>query len=113
MKLMKITLATPTDFSLFPHVPGEAFTLAMEVENEQVAFALFYQNENVISLADLFVVPAFSGKGYGRSFLNQLSKTASQEASGQLKWDAKTFEAAVGTILPYTFDRSQSGPLSA
>ncbi len=113
MTSMKLTLATPKDFSLFPHVPGEAFTLAMEVDNEQVAFALFYQNKEMISLADLFVIPEHSGKGYGRTFLTALSKTASQQTGGQLQWVAKNFEAAVGTILPYTFDQSQSGPISA
>lgn len=113
MKAMKLKLATPQDFSLFPHVPGEAFTLAMEVENEQVAFAHFYQNEDVITLADLFVVQAHAGNGYGRTLLSELSKTASHQSSGQLKWAATQFEAAVGTILPYTFDRSQSGPISA
>ncbi len=113
MKSMKLTLATPTDFSLFPHVPGEAFTLAMEVENEQVAFAHFYQNEDVICLVDLFVLPEHNGKGFGRSLLTGLSKTATYQTSGQLQWTASTFEAAVGTILPYTFDRANSGPMSA
>lgn len=111
--VMKLTLATPKDFSLFPHVPGEAFTLAMEVGTEQVAFAHFYQNEDVISLADLFVIPEHSGKGFGRTFLIELSKTASQQSSGQLQWIASSFEAALGTTLPYTFDQSHSGPLSA
>ena len=113
MTSMKLTLATAKDFSLFPHVPGEAFTLAMEVENEQVAFALFYQNKDVVSLADLFVIPEHSGNGYGRTLLTALSKTASQQTGGQLQWMTSNFEAAVGTILPYSFDKNQSGPLSA
>ncbi len=110
---MKITLATPNDFSLFPHIPGEAFTLAMEVENEQVAYALFYQSEETISLADLFVVPAHSGKNYGRTFLTTLAKTATQSTSGKLQWNASTFEGAVGALLPYTYERANSGPISA
>lgn len=113
MKPMKLTLATPNDFSLFPHVPGEAFTLAMEVENEQVAFALFYQNKDSVNLVDLFVIPEHAGNGYGRKFLTELSKTASHETSGQLRWEASKFEASVGTIFPYSFKREESGPLSA
>lgn len=107
MKPMKITLATPKDFSLFPHVPGEAFTLAMEIENEQVAFALFYQNEEVIQLADLFVAPEHNGKNYGRTLLTELSRNASQSVSGQLEWTTANFEAAVGTILPYSFSSNE------
>ena len=110
---MKITLATPNDFSLFPHVPGEAFTLAMEVENEQVAFALFYQSEVTINLVDLFVVPAHSGKNYGRAFLMELAKTATQSTSGKLHWNTSSFEGAVGALLPYTYERTNSGPISA
>lgn len=105
---MKLTLATPKDFSLFPHVPGEAFTLAMEVDNEQVAFALFYQADDQVKLVDLFVVPEHSGKGHGRSFLTELSKSALQQTNGKLEWATSNFEAAVGTILPFTIIRENS-----
>ena len=110
---MKITLATPKDFSLFPHVPGEAFTLAMEVESEQVAFAHFYQSEELITLVDLFVVPEHSGKNYGRTLLTELSRNAAQSVSGKLEWTTSNFEAAVGTLFPFSFKGEKSKALSA
>jgi GNAT superfamily N-acetyltransferase len=64
---------------------------AMENETE-VAFALFFHNFSTflgragIYLEDLFVLPQYRGKGYGKAILKQLAKIAVERGCGRLEW---------------------------
>ena len=64
---------------------------AMENEKE-VGFALFFHNFSTflgragIYLEDLFVLPEYRGKGYGKGLLKQLAKIAVQRGCGRLEW---------------------------
>lgn len=64
---------------------------ALEDEKE-VGFALFFHNFSTflgragIYLEDLFVLPEYRGKGYGKGLLKTLAKTALERGCGRLEW---------------------------
>ena len=59
---------------------------------KEVGFALFFHNFSTflgrsgIYLEDLFVLPEYRGKGYGKSILKQLAKIAVERGCGRLEW---------------------------
>ena len=62
-------------------------------ENEkEVGFALFFHNFSTflgragIYLEDLFVLPEFRGRGYGKALLNKLASIAVDRGCGRLEW---------------------------
>ena len=63
-----------------------------EWDSEPAGFALFFHNYSTflgrpgIYLEDLFVVPAFRGKGVGKSLLAHLAKLAAERDCGRLEW---------------------------
>lgn len=63
------------------------------VENgKEVGFALFFHNFSTflgrsgIYLEDLFVLPEYRGKGYGKGLLKKLAKIACERGCGRLEW---------------------------
>ncbi len=64
---------------------------ALESDKE-VGFALFFHNFSTflgragIYLEDLFVLPEYRGKGYGKLLLKTLAKTAVELGCGRLEW---------------------------
>lgn len=64
---------------------------ALEGEKE-VGFALFFHNFSTflgrggIYLEDLFVLPEYRGKGYGKGLLKELAKIAVSQGCGRLEW---------------------------
>jgi len=63
------------------------------VENgKEVGFALFFHNFSTflgragIYLEDLFVKPAYRGKGYGKGLLTALARIAVERGCGRLEW---------------------------
>lgn len=68
-----------------------ACVLAFEV-NVPVGFALYFFNfstflgKNGLYLEDLFVRPAFRGKGYGKKLLFHLADIAKQRNCGRMEW---------------------------
>ena len=62
-------------------------------ENEkEVGFALFFHNFSTflgragIYLEDLFVLPEFRKRGYGKALLNKLASIAVERGCGRLEW---------------------------
>ena len=62
-------------------------------ENEkEVGFALFFHNFSTflgragIYLEDLFVLPEFRGRGYGKALLKKLASIAVERGCGRLEW---------------------------
>lgn len=61
-------------------------------DNTEVGFALFFHNFSTflgragIYLEDLFVLPEYRGKGYGKAILKKLAKIAKERNCGRLEW---------------------------
>ncbi len=58
----------------------------------EIGFALFFHNFSTflgragIYLEDLYVLPDFRGKGYGKALLKQLARIAEERGCGRLEW---------------------------
>lgn len=61
-------------------------------EGKEVGFALFFHNFSSflgragLYLEDLFVLPEYRGKGYGKQILQKLAAIAVQRKCGRLEW---------------------------
>lgn len=61
-------------------------------EGREVGFALFFHNFSTflgragIYLEDLFVLPQYRGKGYGKGLLSKLARIAVERGCGRLEW---------------------------
>lgn len=61
-------------------------------EGNEVGFALFFHNFSTflgkagIYLEDLFVLPEYRGRGYGKAILQRLSQIAVARGCGRLEW---------------------------
>ena len=59
---------------------------------KEVGFALFFHNFSTflgragIYLEDLFVMPEYRGKGYGKAILKELARIAVERKCGRLEW---------------------------
>lgn len=94
--------------SLFGAAPSAEVVLA-ETGGETAGFALWFRSYSTflarpgIYLEDLFVYPAFRGRGLGRRLLAHLAQTAVERGYGRLEWsvldwnvDAIRFYTALG-----------------
>ena len=61
-------------------------------DGQEVGFALYFHNFSTflgragIYLEDLYVLPEYRGKGYGKGLLRKLAKTAVAQGCGRLEW---------------------------
>lgn len=61
-------------------------------DEKEVGFALFFHNFSTflgrtgIYLEDLFVLPEFRGRGYGKALLKRLAAIAVERGCGRLEW---------------------------
>ena len=71
---------------------GRAEVILGDFEGEPAAFALFFHNYSTfltrpgLYLEDLFVRPAFRGRGLGREMLSCLARLAIERECGRLEW---------------------------
>lgn len=92
-KLEHEVQATVTDLqnTLFGNRPC-AEVLILEEKNTPAGFALFFHNYSTflskpgIYLEDLFVNPAYRGKGYGKLLLSFIADLAVQRDCGRFEW---------------------------
>src|SRR5258708_4536643 len=70
---------------------------------EPAGFALFFHNYSTflgkpgLYLEDLFVVPAFRGRGYGKALLRHLATLAVERGCGRFEWSVLDWnEPAIG-----------------
>ena len=62
------------------------------VDGKEVGFALFFHNFSTflgragIYLEDLFVLPKYRGKGYGKALLKKLAQLTVERGCGRLEW---------------------------
>ena len=75
---------------LFEKRVAEAF-FALE-DGHEVGFALYFHNFSTflgragIYLEDLFVLPEYRGKGYGKAILQRLAQMTKERGCGRLEW---------------------------
>ncbi len=61
-------------------------------DGKEVGFALFFHNFSTflgragIYLEDLYVLPEYRGKGYGKAVIRKLAQTAVARGCGRLEW---------------------------
>jgi GNAT superfamily N-acetyltransferase len=93
-----------------PHIEA----LLAEHQGTAIGFALFFTNYSTfltqpgLYLEDLFVMPAYRGKGVGKLILSHLARIALQRNYGRLEWSVLDWnEPAIGfyqrigaTVLP-------------
>ena len=71
---------------------GKAEVIFAVVDGKEVGFALFCYNFSTflgkagIWLEDLFVLPEYRGKGYGKAILQKLASIAVERGCGRLEW---------------------------
>ena len=62
------------------------------VDEKEAGFALFFHNFSTflgragIYLEDLFVLPEYRGRGYGKALLRKLAQIAVERGCGRLEW---------------------------
>lgn len=86
-------VATPALLREWIFERGKAEVLfALNEQKEEVGFALFFHNFSTflgragIYLEDLFVLPEFRGKGYGKALLRELARITAERGCGRLEW---------------------------
>jgi GNAT superfamily N-acetyltransferase len=116
-KLSALVTGTEDDLTeaLFGDRPAcEALILRVTDAKAPVGFALYFHNFSTflgrrgLYLEDIFVEPAFRGRGLGRALLIRLAQIALERKCGRFEWsvldwnvDAQGFYQSLGaTILP-------------
>ncbi len=104
-KLSHEMIATDADLesSLFSENPGAEVLIAEETDSEGhvlvVGFSLFFHNYSTflgkkgLYLEDLFVLPEYRGKGYGKGLLKELARIAVARDCGRLEWSVLDWNA--------------------
>ena len=70
----------------------KAEVIFAQAEGETVGFALFFHNFSTflgragLYLEDLFVIPEYRGKGYGKALLRRLAQIARERGCGRMEW---------------------------
>lgn len=71
---------------------GKAEVIFALEDGKEVGFALFFHNFSTflgragIYLEDLFVLPEYRGKGFGKGLLKVLAKITKERGCGRLEW---------------------------
>ncbi len=85
-------VATPELLRQWIFEKQKAEVLLAEVDSQTIGFALFFHNFSTfqgragIYLEDLFVLPEFRGKGYGKALLRRLAQLTLERGCGRLEW---------------------------
>ena len=91
-KLDNQVIATEELLSTWIFKENKAKVLFAEFQGKKIGFALFFYNFSTflgkagIYLEDLFILPEFRGKGYGKDLLKKLAQTVVKEGCGRLEW---------------------------
>ena len=85
-------VATPELLREWIFEKNKAEVLFALEEGREVGFALFFHNFSTflgragVYLEDLFVLPEYRGKGYGKGLLKKLAAIAEERGCGRLEW---------------------------
>ena len=71
---------------------GNAEVIFALEDDKEVGFALFFHNYSTfvgksgIHLEDLFVLPEYRGKGYGKALFLEVARIAKERTCGRMEW---------------------------
>lgn len=91
-KMSNDVVATPELLREWIFEKKKAEVIFAVEDGKEVGFALFFHNFSTflgragIYLEDLFVLPEYRGKGYGKALLRFLAKTTVERGCGRLEW---------------------------
>jgi GNAT superfamily N-acetyltransferase len=99
-KLSHLVTATEAGLreALFGAYPGAEVLLAF-ADGEAVGFAVYFHNFSTflgvkgVWLEDLFVRPAFRGRGYGKALLLHVGRIAVERGCGRYEWSVLDWNA--------------------
>lgn len=70
----------------------KAEVLFAEVDGKEIGFALFFHNFSTfvgrsgLYLEDIYILPEYRGKGYGKAMLKKLASIAAERNCGRMEW---------------------------
>lgn len=91
-KMSDQVIATPTSLAEWIFTKKHAEVIFALEDTKEVGFALFFHNFSTfvgragLYLEDLFVLPAYRGKGYGKGLFQQLARIAVERGCGRMEW---------------------------
>lgn len=91
-KMSDQVIATPTSLAEWIFKKKHAEVIFALEDTKEVGFALFFHNFSTfvgragLYLEDLFVLPAYRGKGYGKGLFKQLARIAVERGCGRMEW---------------------------
>ncbi len=91
-KMLDQVIATENLLHEWVFEKGKAEVLFVCENGREVGFALFFHNFSTflgragIYLEDLYVMPEYRGRGYGKGLLRQLARIAVERGCGRLEW---------------------------
>ncbi|MDO4690802.1 MAG: GNAT family N-acetyltransferase [Fusobacterium sp.] len=91
-KLANEVVATEEDLKEWIFKKQKAEVIFLLENNKEVGFALFFHNFSTflgragLYLEDLFVLPEYRGKGYGKALFKELARIAVDRGCGRLEW---------------------------
>ena len=91
-KMSNDVVATPELLKEWIFEKNKAEVIFAVENGKEVGFALFFHNFSTflgragIYLEDLFVLPEFRGKGYGKALLKKLAEITCERGCGRLEW---------------------------
>jgi len=91
-KMLDQVIATEALLQDWIFVQKKAEVIFAVVDGKEIGIALFFHNFSTfigragIYLEDLFVLPEYRGKGYGKAIMKMLAKIAVERGCGRLEW---------------------------
>ena len=91
-KMLDEVIATEELLKEWIFVQKKAEVIFAIVDHKEIGFALFFHNFSTflgragIYLEDLYVMPEYRGKGYGKALLKKLAQIAVERKCGRLEW---------------------------
>lgn len=91
-KLLNEVIATEEILKEWIFEKKKAEVIFLMEDKKEVGFALFFHNFSTflgragLYLEDLFVLPEYRGKGYGKALLKKLASIAVERGCGRLEW---------------------------
>ena len=91
-KMEDEVVATPQLLEEWIFEKKKAEVIFPTVDGKEVGFALYFHNFSTflgragLYLEDLFILPQYRGKGYGKATLKELARIAVSRGCGRLEW---------------------------